>query len=74
MSEVISFRLNPENPRETKALTVLQDWLSQGFSTRHTITEVLLKVDSANSEAIDIGALNDLLNQIKELLENFEIG
>ena len=74
MSKVISFRLNPDNPREAEALAILQDWLAQGFSTRHTLTQALLNLDSAKSRATENGALNDLSNQIKELLENIEMG
>lgn len=74
MSKVISFRLNPGNPREAEALIILQDWLSRGFSTRYTITEALLNLASVNSRATDNGALYDLSNQIKELLENIEMG
>ena len=70
MSKVISFRLNPDNPRDAKALDVLQEWISQGFSTRHTITEALLQLDSANSNLADSSVLNDLSQQIKELLDN----
>jgi len=74
MSKVISFRLNPDNPRDAKALAVLQNWLSQGFSTRYTITEALLELDSTNAKATDKEALRDLSQQLKELLKNIEIG
>lgn len=73
MSKVISFRLNPENPREAEALTILEDWLSQGFSTRHTLTEALLMLDSRKSQLLDIGALTDLTNQIQEFLSRVEM-
>jgi len=73
MSVVISFRLNPDNPREAEALTILDDWLSQGFSTRYTITEALLNLDSSNSQTPDKEIWNDLSNQIKELLASIEI-
>jgi len=69
MSKVISFRLNPDNQRDAKAIAILQDWLSRGFSTRHTITEALLNLPSPNSEAADNSVLNDLSQQIKELLD-----
>jgi len=70
MSKVISFRLNPNNPRDAKALAVLQDWLFQGFSTRRTITEALLQVDSTSTKATDNSVLNDLSQQIKDLLDS----
>jgi len=72
MSKVISFRLNPENPREAEALTVLQRWLKDGFSTRYALTEALLKLDSTYSLSAERRALNDLSHQIKEILENIE--
>ena len=74
MSKVISFRLNQDNPREAEALTVLHQWLEQGFNTRHTMTVALLNLDSANSQATDNGTLIVLSNQIQELLESIEVG
>lgn len=74
MSKVISFRLNPTNPREAKALNILQGRLSRGFSTRHTLTEAILNLDSTDSKAPDIGVLTDLSQQVKELLANIETG
>jgi hypothetical protein len=72
MSKVISFRLNPENPREAKALTILDDWLSQGFSSRHTITEALLTLDTRKPQTPDKEILNNLAHKIEELLERVE--
>ena len=74
MSKVISFRMNPENPREAEALSILYDWLSQGFSTRHTLTEALLILDSGKSQSLDNGTLAYLTNQIQEFLVNVETG
>ena len=74
MSKVISFRLNPDNPREAEALTVVQKRLTQGFSTRHTITEALLELDSSNSQAAENNMLRDLSHQLKKILENIESG
>jgi hypothetical protein len=42
MSQVISFRLDPNNPREGRALAVLAEWQEQGHRVRHTLTEALL--------------------------------
>lgn len=74
MSKVISFRLNPDNPREDKALTVLQRWGNKGFSYRHTIAEALLKLESENDEVVEKQSLMNLSQQIQELLEVIEIG
>ena len=74
MSKVISFRLNPDNSREAEALNILDDWLSQGFSTRHTLTEALLMLDSGKSQPPDNETLNDLSHQIQELLARVHTG
>lgn len=72
MSKVISFRFDADNKREAKALAVLQRWLARGFSTRHTITEALLMLDSSNSQAEEYQVVSDLSQQIKILLDNIE--
>ena len=45
MSEVISFRLNKDNPREARALMVLKGWQEQGHNIRYIITEALVNLD-----------------------------
>ena len=45
MSEVISFRLNKDNLRESKALLILQEWKAKGYSILQTLTEALLKLE-----------------------------
>ena len=72
MSKVISFRLNSDNPREAQALTILYDWLSQGFSTRHTLTEALLSLSFDNNELSQKQDLINLAIKMEELLNNFE--
>jgi hypothetical protein len=75
MSEIISFRLNSENPRETQARDVLNAWVNQGFSIRHIITEALLHYDSALSahqmNETKISSLDDLVNRLENLVDNF---
>ena len=44
MSEVISFRLNNNNPRETQARGVIKAWVKRGYSLRSVITEALLRL------------------------------
>jgi hypothetical protein len=39
MSEVISFRLDPDNAREALAITVLQTLQGKGYSLRYIMTE-----------------------------------
>ena len=74
MSKVISFRLSPENPREAKALVVLDNWSSQGFSTRQTLTEALLVLDAGKFQPFDNETITDLSDQIQELLAKVEMG
>jgi len=54
MSEVISFRLNRENPREALALEVLKNRFRKGFSVRYVLTEALLKLDESEDASKNI--------------------
>ena len=45
MSEVISFRLDPKNPREAQAMAVLQNRQEKGYRTRDILTWALLQQD-----------------------------
>lgn len=74
MSKIYSFRLNPDNPREAEALTILHSWITQGFSTRHTMTEALLNLDSARLQKAEYQVNNELTLQIMELLNIIESG
>lgn len=71
MSEVISFRLDKDNPRERQAFGILDDWCTEGFSVRHVMTGVLLKLNGADSEQADItlDELKSTLDQVNQLLE-----
>ena len=42
MSEVISFRLDPDNPREAQALKILRTKQAEGFSSRRVLTDALI--------------------------------
>ena len=42
MSKVISFRLNPDNPREAQALEILRTKQAEGFSSRRVLTDALI--------------------------------
>jgi hypothetical protein len=42
MSQVISFRLDQNNPREAWALSVLSGMQEQGYQVRHILTEALV--------------------------------
>jgi hypothetical protein len=75
MSDVISFRLDKENRREAKALMVLQERRTKGYSVRQTITEALVSLDhNGNKSAVSIEELNEALSQINHLLMQLESG
>ncbi len=77
MSEVISFRLDTENPREARAQKVLTVWQEEGYSIRHTITEALLTLEDPRTDPfaiIDMEELNETLNQVSQMLEQMEDG
>lgn len=74
MSQVISFRLNKGNPREARAIEILEARSMEGYCIRYIITEALLRLDDSESESITI-ALNDLntaLNQVSKLIKHFD--
>jgi hypothetical protein len=77
MSEVISFRLNKDNPREAQALGILKAWCSRGYSVRYVITEALLKLNDPSQESVANNTtyeLNTTLDQVKKLLEQLGSG
>ena len=72
MSEVISFRMDKNNPREAHALDVLNTWIDKGFNTRFILTKALLELDhpdfdaeeTRNDQGVDV-----VLDQIGRVLE-----
>ena len=50
MSKVISFRLNPDNPREAQALEILISKQSEGFSSRRLLTDALISMETRREE------------------------
>jgi hypothetical protein len=71
MSEVISFRLDPQNPREAKALKVIHSWQQEGFSTRQILVEALEKLEpnSKFTYYIELFAgMNEKLDKLVNLL------
>lgn len=67
MSEVFSFRLNDNNPRERLALGILQIRNSQGFSTRQTIVESLILLGDSKDQYKSINEMTALINTIEKL-------
>ena len=71
MSEVISFRLNPENPREAQALEILRIKKSEGFSSRQILTDALIGVVT-DKEELKIIEFNTALEQVQGLIESLK--
>jgi hypothetical protein len=71
MSQVVSFRLSKENPREAKAYEILNAWRANGYSMRHTITQALLTLDGPQAEPetrAEFDELSDNVRQVRQLL------
>ena len=65
MSEVFSFRLSKDNPREVQAREILESWISQGYSLRYIITEALIHFRDNGKHHEEISGL---LDQLRGLL------
>ena len=74
MSEVISFRLDRENPREAQALAVLTKGQEAGYSLRHILTEALLALEAAaeDEQAVAL-ALTEVAGRLEQILEHFQL-
>ena len=68
MSEVISFRLDENNPREVQARAVLTARVKKGFSVRHVLTEALLAYHGSQGD-IGMHELSMQLDQLKTMLQ-----
>ena len=73
MSEVISFRLDRDNPREAQALAVLTKGQEAGYSLRHILTEALLALEAAaeDEQAVAL-ALSEVAGRLEQILERFQ--
>lgn len=77
MSQVISFRLDPDNPRESSALTILTCWMSKGYSIRQVLIEALLQMQDIKSPSAnqkDLQALKEEIERLISLLERVNQG
>ena len=72
MSEVISFRLDKNNPRDAQAKAVLKAWVDKGYSVRHVLTEVLLAYHGSYRD-MDIHEFSSKLDQIKTMLQQYGV-
>lgn len=71
MSVVISFRLNPDNPREAQALEILRNKQSEGFLPRRILTDALLGLvtPKALDTSLPLDEFHTALKQVSGLLE-----
>jgi len=74
MSEVISFRLNPDNPQEAQALKILRSKQAEGFSSRRILTDALIGMVAKNEQDFPIDEFNTALEQVSGLLERLNGG
>ena len=76
MSEVISFRLNPDNPREARALEILKTKQSEGFSSRRVLTDALVGMGTKTDQDIllSIEDFNSALEHFVDLLKGVNVG
>jgi len=69
MSKVFGFRLSDDNPREAQAMEVIETWVSEGYSLRQVIVDVLLsykKTEEGHDE------LESILEQLQDLILSFD--
>ena len=74
MSEVISLRLDRNNPRE--ALEVLKKGQEAGHSLRHVLTEALLALEAAEEDEqavmLTLSELTERLAEVRTALDNLQ--
>jgi hypothetical protein len=75
MSKVISFRLNPENPREAQAIAILRAKQAEGFSYRQVLTDALIGMatEKGQSALFPIDEFNEALEKVSGLLERLDV-
>jgi hypothetical protein len=71
MSEIFSFRLSKSNPREARAMELLQAKTSEGISLRQVITDGLLALANRPSETNIYGGekIQTMLGLVLDLLQ-----
>jgi len=71
MSEVISFRLDPDNPREAQALEILRSKQAEGYSSRRLLTDALIGMvtKKGRNDLFSIDEFNTALEHVQGLLE-----
>jgi hypothetical protein len=66
MSNVTSFRLDNDNPREEKTGRVLKAWYEEGYNQRYILTDTLLIINEPHSEQADTNALKEVNEKVKK--------
>jgi len=77
MSEVISFRLCRDNPRESEALAVLRRKQKQGYGIRQVLVEALINLERDNSDeqiVLLAGQLQAAIREANSLVEHMQQG
>ena len=76
MSEVISFRLSLDNPREAQALEILRKKQAEGFSSRRVLTDALIDLATKKKQEALYSEteLKLALEQVSELLKHIRNG
>jgi hypothetical protein len=69
MSEVFSFRLSDQNPREAQAREVIKAWVAQGYTLRHILTEALLLLGSQRTNSAQIKNLAEIVERLSKLVD-----
>lgn len=72
MSEVISFRLDLNNPREAQAYEVLLAWAAKGYNIRFILTEALLNLDIKSGGPQNITEISEINTKLADLLSRIE--
>ncbi len=74
MSVVISFRLNPNRPRDAQALEVLRTKKAEGYSCRQIMTDALLSMVTTNEQdmLISLEEIKVALDYVTNLFEPIE--
>lgn len=72
MSDVYSFRLSDQNPRETQAREVIDAWVQQGYSLRQVLTEALLLLGKQENHSSQISDITETVDRLSRLVERLE--
>ena len=72
MSNIFSFRLSNQNPRESQAREVIQAWVKRGYSLRYIITEALLLLGNHETQTVKIDDITEPIDRLFKLVERLE--